>query len=131
MKKWHLNILTLVSVSFLLSSCYSFNQITLPDETSKVTDMRLARIIKQRTKKDQVRIDSIVCGTYMLPEIPKTPELPYKELAKVDAGDPNELDEIQSHHIDELRQYIDKMKKDLRQHHNEYMTKCHGASGKK
>jgi hypothetical protein len=140
-----------VFLALALSGCYSFNTIQLPakGDDYKVSPAMLKGIIadnaikNKQTKEVQditppmsVKVDkkepvvaekaTISCQAYIMPSLPKTPELPTKELMKANPDDWAALDKIQTQHIIELREYIAKLKVDLRNSHNDYLTKCTG-----
>jgi hypothetical protein len=121
---------SIIFVCLILSSCYSFNHITLPPDT-KPTDVRLVKAITgevaapivETPKAEPKKTPSeITCPVYTLPDVAPMPELPYKELAK--ARDNDTIDAIQTKHIEELRQYVMDVRKQLKKSHDDYLTKC-------
>lgn len=139
---------TAVIAALLLTGCYSFNHITLPDHGAGyriVPEMVKGLVVeekeepsivpnlkgeKQEVKTEQKRdIHDIGCQPYLMPQLPKTPELPIKEIMKVGPYNQEALDKIQTQHITDLRAYIVKIKQDLRTSHNEYLANCYTAAG--
>lgn len=133
---------TWLVATLFLTGCYSFNQIHLPEKGSnykvdpKLVEGIVVEALVEKTANvvpppTEMKRDTrdIVCQPYLMPQITKTPELPIKELMKVGPNDPDALDKIQSQHIAELRAFIVKMKSDIRNSHNDYLSKCYSAAG--
>lgn len=135
-------------LAIILTGCYSFNHIQLPEKNSGykvVPEMFKGLVVEEKDKTENVPTTStkpersetkqenveVACQPYVMPVLEKTPELPLKELKKINPRDAEALDQIQTQHIVELRAYIAKMKQDLRASHNDYLAKCYANSGVK
>lgn len=133
-----------IALFLLLTGCYSFNTIQLPPTESSyaLSPQFLKNIINQKAEiKPSVVTNPVIntpknkepnnskedknCGVYTLPLLPKIPELPLRELAKIDPSDSEALDRIQTQHIAELRIYIGRLKVDIRESHNRYLSACY------
>lgn len=142
MKHWCIGGL---AVLLVLSGCYSFNTITLPERHSDTASVKqIAKEVvkeavkvrtppKQEAKPHMATMDQAVlmCPVYVMPVFTGTPDLPFDELIKADRGDPKAVDRIRAEHIDELREYIANFKKQLRTSHNDYLKKCYEQAGMK
>ncbi len=144
MKKLFIVLLVLPN----LSSCYSFNKIVLPENgayqpATKLSEGMIDGLVEKVATNPQVRSPSrplvadvdtkseLVCPPYLMPNLEKTPELPLKELMKIDPNNIEALDKIQSQHISDLRDYITKIKTDIRNSHNDYIKKCYASSNQR
>jgi hypothetical protein len=134
----------LLLICLFISGCYSFNSISVDPATGKISPKLTKGLIDEvgpvattlAVQKEATVVSGVepktelVCRPYVLPDIPKTPELPMKELLRLIAvSDAEGVDALQVKHIDELRAYIFKVKKDLRDSHNDYLKKCYTSAG--
>lgn len=113
-------------LSCLLSSCYSFNRITIPREDVKA-NADLTRTIDKMVAKvneEPLKKTVLLCPSFTLPIIPKTPPVPYDELIAIDSKDVSAIDRIQQKHIDDLRTYIVQLKQQYKTAQAEHASSC-------
>lgn len=138
MKIWY----TGIAVAVVLTGCYSFNRITIPDNeqseqriAKQVVKTLIDKIPKEAPKPVKpeppppVQNSEVMCRKYTLPKLPKTPELPLEQLSKLNKSDGAGLDAIQQQHIDDLRAYISELKKQLYGSYNAYLRDCYRQAG--
>jgi hypothetical protein len=120
--------LTLTLVGVLLTGCYSFNRLEFNDFNSAAKENN--RLYQEVKKVAAVAIEEpakrakIICPLFSLPVLPKTPELPFTELSKVEPTDTVGIDKIQQKHIDDLRAYIIQLKHSVYMAQQEHNSKC-------
>lgn len=124
------SLVVIIASSLLIVGCYSFNSYefnTLTNTNSKVTkksikESALPNLIPS-AHANPAQLEKR-CNVFQLPSIPATPPLPYEELSKVTAADPDAIDRIQQKHIEELRDHIVKMKQALILAQKEHVLSC-------
>lgn len=135
-----LRLFFFVAVAWLLSSCYSFNHIQLPDHSDGITEYQVATLpmrpmvevvpVKEEPKAlTVVAKKDISCAPFVLPILPRTPELPILQLTKIGPNNGDALNSVLRQHVDELRMYITKVKQTIRTSHDVYLTACYLSSG--
>jgi hypothetical protein len=117
---------------FFLTSCYSFNRIEIkPTDTKQVTSQQLEE--KIQTEATQLALKMVEdinkntkasCPIFSMPALPKTPELPYKELSKIQKGDIKAILELEQDHIEDLRTYIILIKQIVQKAQLDYIANC-------
>lgn len=138
MNKLNLSCITLI---LFLTSCYSFNRIDIKPAELKVpvaqsnkqtiSEVELNAKIQEEANKIAIQLVEEIskknksnCPVYTLPLIPKTPELPYKELSKIPQGNVKAMIELQQDHIEDLRTYIVLVKQIIQKSQVEYLNSC-------
>lgn len=124
------NVIVIMAAVLLVAGCYSFN-------TYEFKTMSSNTVLKSKSDGKQTSMANIIpissataapmikkCNAFQLPSLPITPPLPYDELAKVSVEDPDAIDRIQQKHIEELRDYIVKMKQAMIQAQKEHTITC-------
>lgn len=126
--------LTLIGgVVVLVSGCYSFNTYNIKD-TGEGTDA----LAKNKTITTNTPVSLIStahatpvplqlkpsCPPFILPPLPPTPPLPHDELVTIDSNDDAAIDSIQQKHIEDLRNYIVKVKQTIITAQRDYNEKC-------
>jgi hypothetical protein len=66
----------------------------------------------------------VLCPTYNPPSLPKVPALPYKELEALGPNQPQKVDDLELRHIDELRQYVTRLRATIVKSHQRYLEAC-------
>ncbi len=119
---------TVLVMAMPLASCNSFNRIALVETNTSYQHWE-SRPGGLEGRKPIINEDGTpnateVCPIYKLPAIPKTPELPIKELEKISPDDTEALDAIQRKHIEELRLHIMRVKAAMAKSQIEYLNNC-------
>ena len=120
----------IIAAVFLIAGCYSFN-------TYEFKTVSTNTALKSSTSNKESAMPSFIpsaiaspaigvkkCNAFQLPSLAATPPLPYEELAKVSVQDPDAIDRIQQKHIEELRDYIVKMKQAMINAQKEHVLSC-------
>lgn len=115
----------ILTLSIVLSSCYSFNHYVLPPTQAAPL------AAPQNTPQATVELGGKQCEMYIMPAFTSTPDLPFDEILAADKNNPRALDQINSKHIADLRDYIARFKSDIRASHNEYLRRCYRDHGMK
>ncbi len=118
----------------VLAGCSSFNnsfnryEIPSHPQQSESEQPKTALPVVLKDPSAKTSSPGVVCAPYQMPLIPKTPELPFKEILSNKEMTTSDLEQIERKHIDELRLFIVEMKKTLRQSHQQYMQECTNKS---
>lgn len=118
MKSWLLVATVLATAT---SGCHSFNQTYLiAHRASSVTALPQP----VHPTEGKTTSDDVLCPLYELPALPATPELPINELAQPRNNTTQALDRIQQNHIHELRLYIVRLRRTLKESQERYLADC-------
>jgi len=110
----------IVPALLVLSSCYSFNKIDLKEyekgqldrvyEAITPEQRYLASLAEETSRKKKAEL---ACQPFTLPAISPMPDLPFDSLLKVNPNDSKAIDKLQVAHIEELRNYITRLKQQM------------------
>lgn len=132
------NVFVLVGLVLLLG-CQSFNKVSYGIHSSS-TDLQYSGMNMTPEQIDAAverhRQVEIYCGTYTMPWLPPTPEVPVEALNKLNPKSTKPadvaqqkkidkaLDELQQKHIEELRKHILVVKQILKNSYERYLLEC-------
>ncbi len=120
----------IVTVAALgLSSCNSFNSYQLPGNlyAEQITaQIRANQRLYEAIPSELMPKASFtkLCPLYRQPALPEVPEVPWRQLAATNPKDWKALDEIQTKHIEDLRQWIQDAVSILKLSQEKYIKEC-------